>query len=166
VSRWISRVAAAELLGLSPSGVGFLVGQGLLTPRRMRSRQLPSLDERQVRALATRRLVEEQRARDRKAEAALRTRHPRDGYKWLTAAQVSRVLGISRVRVDQLARRGSIPFEVSPGGRRSFRADHVELVRRARDAARAKGAGGAARDEAGSCKERRQEPGPGESRAV
>jgi len=150
VSRWITRVEAAELLGLSPSGVGFLVGKGLLTPRRMGSRQLPSLDERQVRVLAAGRLVEEQRARDRKAEAQLRTRHPPGGYEWLTAAQVSRLLGISRVRVDQLARRGSLPFEVGPGGRRSFRADHVELVRRARDAARSEGSGGAAGDEAGS----------------
>jgi len=148
VSRWISRVEAAELLGLSPSAVGWLIRTGELTPRRMRSRQAPSLDERQVRELAARRMLEQQRARDRAAEAVLRTRHPRDGHDWLTAQEVSRLLGISRVRVDQLARRGSLPFQVAPGGRRSFRADHVELVRRARTATRAENPGGAAGDEA------------------
>jgi predicted site-specific integrase-resolvase len=150
VSRWISRVEAAELLGISPSGVGWLIRNGELTPRRMRSRQSPSLDERQVRELAARRLVEDQRARDRAAEAVLRTRHPQDGHDWWTAREVSRLLGISRVRVDQLARRGSLPFQVAPGGRRSFRADHVELVRHARNAAQAGRSGGAAGDEAGA----------------
>jgi hypothetical protein len=119
---WITRAEAAEILGITPGGVGYFVQRGDLHPRR-RSRHQPTLERAEVQRLADSR--GEQAAR-RQPKIPRQPRHPQDGHTWLSALQVARLLGRCRVWVDLRALRGDLPYTVGPQGRRSFRADHVE----------------------------------------
>lgn len=121
--RWITRAEAAEILGISPGGVGHLVRRGDLHPR-PKSRHRPTLDSAEVQRLADAR--GEQAAR-RQPQLPRQPRHPQDGHVWLSALQVAQLLGRCRVWVDVRALRGDLPYTVGPQGRRSYRADHVEL---------------------------------------
>lgn len=55
---------------------------------------------------------------------------------WLTGLQAAEVLGVSHVRVTQLANAGRIPVQVSPSGRRWYRQAQLETVANARRARR------------------------------
>lgn len=122
-TQWITRAEAAEILGITDGGVGYFVRRGDLHPR-SKSRHRPSLDRAEVERLADAR--GEQLAR-RQPRIPRRPRHPQDGHEWLSALQVAQRLGMSRVWVDMRALRGELPYTVGPQGRRSYRADHVEL---------------------------------------
>jgi len=124
--RWITRAEAAEILGITPGGVGYFVQRGDLHPR-PKCRHRPTLDRAEVQRLADAR--GEQAAR-RQPKIPRQPRHPQDGHVWLSALQVARMLGRCRVWVDLRALRGDLPYTVGPQGRRSFRADHVELFAR------------------------------------
>jgi hypothetical protein len=121
--RWITRAEAAEILGITASGVGHFVRRGDLHPR-PKSRHRPTLDRREVQRLADARV--EQAAR-RQPKIPRQPRHPQDGHAWLSALQVAQLLGRCRVWVDLRALRGDLPYTVGPQGRRSYRADHVAL---------------------------------------
>ncbi|MDQ3663418.1 MAG: helix-turn-helix domain-containing protein [Actinomycetota bacterium] len=57
----------------------------------------------------------------------------RTGYPtWLTTTEVAAALGVTRPRVSQLARRGFLPYERTPDGRRVFRPGQIAVVARAR----------------------------------
>ena len=51
---------------------------------------------------------------------------------WMTTIEVAAVLGVTGSRVSQLARRGFLPYERTPGGRRVFRPAQVAVIARAR----------------------------------
>jgi hypothetical protein len=120
---WITRAEAAEILGITPGGIGYFVQRGDLHPR-PRSRHRPTLRRAEVQRLADAR--SEQAAR-RESKIPPQPRHPQDGRDWLSALQVARLLGRCRVWVDLHALRGDIPYTVGPQGRRSYRADLIEL---------------------------------------
>lgn len=122
-TQWITRAEAAEILGITPGGVGFFVRRGDLHPR-SKSRHRPTLDRAEVERLADARREQEAR---RQPRIPRQPRHPQDGHVWLSALQVARRLGRCRVWVDMRALRGDLPYTVGPQGRRSYRADHVEL---------------------------------------
>ena len=120
---WITREEAAEILGITPGGVGYFVQRGDLHPR-PRSRHRPTLNRAEVQRLADAR--GEQAAR-REPKIPRQPRHPQDGHTWLSALQVARLLGRCRVWVDLHALRGDLPYTVGPQGRRSYRADLIQL---------------------------------------
>lgn len=124
--RWITRAEAAEILGMTPGGVGYFVRRGDLHPR-PKCRHRPTLDREEVQRLAD--ALREQAAR-RQPKIPSQPRHPQDDHAWLSALQVARLLGRCRVWVDLRALRGELPYTVGPQGRRSFRADHVEQFAR------------------------------------
>lgn len=123
---WITRAEAAEILGITAGGVGYYVRRGDLSPRR-KCRHLPTLNRAEVELLAE--TLAEERSRRRPAKPR-QPRHPQDGNQWLSALQVARRLGMSRLWVDIRALRGELPYTVGPQGRRSYRADHVEAFAR------------------------------------
>ena len=51
-------------------------------------------------------------------------------HEWLSSVQAAELLGVSTVAVNRRCRRGRLPF-VEKAGRRWFRRDHPELVKRA-----------------------------------
>jgi predicted site-specific integrase-resolvase len=51
-------------------------------------------------------------------------------HDWLTSVQAAELLDVSSVAVNRRCRRGRLPF-VEQAGRRWFRRDHLELVKRA-----------------------------------
>ncbi len=51
---------------------------------------------------------------------------------WMTTTEVAAVLGVTQPRVSQLARRGFLPYEATPAGRRVFRPAQVEVIARTR----------------------------------
>jgi excisionase family DNA binding protein len=52
--------------------------------------------------------------------------------EWITSRQAAAILGVSRERVAQLARRDLLPY-VTAGRRRYFRRPQIEVVAHARD---------------------------------
>jgi hypothetical protein len=121
-TEWITRAEAAEILGITAGGVGFFVRRGDLHPR-PKKRRRPTLDRAEVERLAEARA--ENLAR-RQPTIPRQPRHPQDGGEWLSALQVAKRLGMSRLWVDIRALRGELPYTVGPQGRRSYRADHVD----------------------------------------
>jgi len=93
---------------------------------------VPSLERASVEAWGEARR-EAQLATERKlAEQAARSiRPPDDGDVWLPSTTVALVLGISKTRVDQLARAERLPY-TRRGVRRWFRRSHVEQIAAAR----------------------------------
>lgn len=55
---------------------------------------------------------------------------------WLSGTEAAVVLGVSRVRVAQLAKADRIPFYEGPSGRRYYRTKQLKVVANARDARR------------------------------
>jgi hypothetical protein len=51
---------------------------------------------------------------------------------WLTTSQAAAVMGLTPVRVNQLARAGRLPHEVSRHGWRLFRPEQVAVIGNAR----------------------------------
>jgi hypothetical protein len=56
-----------------------------------------------------------------------------DSY-WVTARHVKGILGVNHTRLNQLAVRGFVPFEVHVDGTRLYRREQLEVVANARDA--------------------------------
>jgi len=107
----LTQAQAADLLGVSTARVAELVGQGRLTPVAKYAKA--GL----LRADVERRSLERWRPGD---------------PTWLTTTQVAEVLGVTQPRVSQLARRGFLPYEQAPDGRRVFRPGQVRVIAQAR----------------------------------
>jgi len=107
----LTQAQAADLLGVSTARVAELVAEGRLTPVAKWAKA--GL----LRADVERRTLERWRPGD---------------PTWLTTAEVAAVLGVTGPRVSQHARRGFLPYERTPGGRRVFRPAQVEVIARAR----------------------------------
>jgi predicted site-specific integrase-resolvase len=52
---------------------------------------------------------------------------------WLTGVQAAEILGVSHVRVSQLADAGKIPVHVTRSGQRVYRKEQIEVVAHARE---------------------------------
>lgn len=130
MSEWVTYAQAAEILGCHISNVPKLVSKGQLTSR---GRRGASFDRDRVEQLA---LARASTRRPRKLDRAPRPdRRPDPDHEWLTASEAARRLGVTRPAVSKRVRRGRIPA-VEHNGRLWIRADHLELVERARLAAR------------------------------
>lgn len=55
---------------------------------------------------------------------------------WLSGREAASILGVSHVRVSQLANEDRIPFHVGPTGTRYYRTSQLGVVANARDARR------------------------------
>lgn len=131
---WITQPEAAGILGVHPQTVAKMVARGDLTSRGQ-SGVLGSLDRDEVLALrAARRKSGDWRACERDARARRRQvsteRPPDTEHTWLRTREAVEFMGVSQPAISQRARRGRLPF-VELGGRRWFRRDHLELVKRA-----------------------------------
>jgi excisionase family DNA binding protein len=128
---WVSQAAAAKIAGCSPKTIAAAAKAGRIDQRRM-PRGFPSISRDSVKAFASER---RRLALDRERRSAQRptSEPPDDKHEWLSSLEAAEVLGMSRRRVDQLARRESLPF-TQVGRRRWFRRDHIDLVKRARRA--------------------------------
>lgn len=129
--QWVSQVEAAEIAGCSSRTVLAAAKAGRIEQRQV-PRGFPSLSRASVETFAEQ---WQQRAEKREVIGARRpaSSRPDDDHTWLSSAETADILGISRRRVDQLAKRESLPF-VQAGRRRWFRQDHIDLVKRARRA--------------------------------
>jgi hypothetical protein len=121
MSEWITAREAAEILGVHISAIPKMIRRGDLTPRNKR----PSLLLSDVEALRDRRAAPRPRREPRGAP-----RPPDDDHEWLLAPDAGAVMGVGPEAVKIRARRGKLPSEVHDG-RRWFRRDHLELVKRA-----------------------------------
>jgi hypothetical protein len=101
----ITRGEAAVLLGIGEDAVGRLRREGLLT-KALGGRQLYSRSEVQA-------LIED---------------------PWLNGVQAAAVLGVSHVRVSQLATADRIPFRLTRSGKRVYRQSQLAVVANARQA--------------------------------
>ena len=125
---WITQPQAAEILGCHVSLVAKLVARGELTSRGRHGRA--SLDRDQV--------LELRAEREQRAQAPKKPPRKHTGrfepteveHDWLTSVQAAELLGVSVVAVNKRCRRGRLPF-VEKDGRRWFRRDHLELVKKA-----------------------------------
>jgi hypothetical protein len=118
---WITVREAADLLGVHISALPKMIRRGDLTPRRKR----PRLERAAVLALRDRRAVRQS------VSVGERTPQPPDRvYEWLTSRQAAALMGTTHTAVAQRARRGRLPSQLHDG-RRWFRRDHLELVKRA-----------------------------------
>lgn len=121
MSEWITAREAAEILGVHISAVPKMVRRGDLTPRKKR----PTLLRADVEALR------DVRATPPEPKPPRREPQPPDQeHDWLDAYGAAYVMGVGREAVRVRARRGKLPSEVHDG-RRWFRRDHLELVKRA-----------------------------------
>lgn len=98
----LTQAQAAELLGVHPITVAQMVSRGRLTPVK-----------RWAKAGLLRADVE---------RLSLERWRPGDPT-WLTTSEVADILGVTGPQVSQLARRGFLPFERTPDGRRVYRPD-------------------------------------------
>lgn len=55
---------------------------------------------------------------------------------WVTAKRATRILGVNHTRLNQLAVRGFVPFEMHVDGVRLYRREQLEVVADAREARR------------------------------
>lgn len=125
---WIAQPQAAEILGCHVSLIGKLVAKGKLTSRGRPGQA--SLDRDQVLRLRAER---EERAREPKHPPRQRkgwSEPPDAEHDWMTSVQAAELLGVGVVAVNKRGRHGRLPF-VEKVGRRSFRRDHLELVKHA-----------------------------------
>ncbi len=115
----VTLAEAAMILGCSVTGVRRLIADGALPPTdRYRHRQLARAD---VEVLALR--IYRWRGHLDVAEAY-----------WLTGQRAAGVLGVNVTRLNQLAVRGFLPFEVHADGPRLYRRQQLEVVAQARAA--------------------------------
>jgi excisionase family DNA binding protein len=118
---WITVREAADILGVHMSAVPKMIRRGDLTPRRRR----PRLKRTAVLALRDR------RAAHKPVQRARRDPEPPDRtHEWLTSREAATLMGTTHTAVAQRARRGRLPSQLHDG-RRWFRRDHLELVKRA-----------------------------------
>lgn len=102
---WITRREVQAILGIGFVRLTRLIQEGQVTRADRPSRRY---SRRQVEALATERAI------------------------WLSGRDVAALLGVSRGRVDQLARADLIPYETDSLGQRRYRRTQIEVVANAR----------------------------------
>lgn len=122
---------AAEILSVHMSAVPKMIRRGDLRPRSQR----PRLARADVLVLRDARA-----AHDAARAAALASQPPQppaSEHEWLTADLAAEMMGVGPEAVRVRARRGKLPSELHDG-RRWFRKDHLELVRRADQVKRGK----------------------------
>lgn len=142
---------AAEILGMSESGVYKLIARGDLT-RRANGRRDPGargiVDRAEVEQLAAVRLkahaAEQQFRQERAAAAVEPVRHgtgtyvvgpdgkwrwapPDDEHDWIGTAEAADLIGISMQAIAQRCRKGTIPA-VRVGSKWWIRADHARIA--------------------------------------
>jgi hypothetical protein len=118
---WITGREAAQILGVHISAIPKMVRRGDLEPRRGR----PSLRREDVETLRDR------RAAPKPPRARKPAPQPPDAeHDWLTSTEAAALMAVGRTAVNARARRGKMPGEIHDG-RRWFRRDHLELVKRA-----------------------------------
>ena len=111
------REATAEILGVHMSAIPKMIRRGDLTPREKR----PRLEREEVEALGHR----------RHPDATARSSSSPDAqHDWLGAQEAAALMDVGAEAVRVRARQGRPPSEVYDG-RRWFRRDHLELVKRA-----------------------------------
>jgi hypothetical protein len=129
---WITVREAAQILGVHMSAIPKIVRRGDLNRRSQR----PVLNRDEVLVLrATREAAAAVKAAARQDHGPTIPRPPDDEHEWLSTAEAGALMGISGAGVSIRARRGRLP-SVLHQGRRWFRRDHLELVRRADQAKR------------------------------
>lgn len=122
MSEWVTGREAAQILGVHVSAVPKMVRRGDLTPRNGRR---PFLRRADVEALRDRRAV------PKPVKAPRPAPQPPDAeHEWLSSNEAAALMGVGRTAVIVRARRGRLPSELHDG-RRWFRRDHLELVKRA-----------------------------------
>lgn len=130
MTRWVTYLEAARIVGCTPATITNAVRAGHITSRHA-GRAHPALDRLTVdqfaQAFAERRDQAGQ-ARRRRAE---NTEPPDTVHLWLTPAETADPLGISDVRVRQLAQRDRLPH-TRRGRRVWIRLDHAEQAAAAR----------------------------------
>lgn len=131
MSDWITAREAAEILGVHKATIPKMRRRGDLTTRPDGER--PAFHRQQVIALRDRRA----QPRPEQPSSLPGPPHepwvagpPDDAYVWLTSDQAAALMGVTRNAVNDRAKRGRLPSEMHDG-RRWFRRDHLELVRRA-----------------------------------
>jgi hypothetical protein len=130
VADWITVREAAGILGVHMSAVPKMIRRGDLARRERR----PILNRADVIALRdARRTGAEMRAKPRAGAMP-----PDDEHEWLSARQAGSLMGVGAAAVSIRARRGRLP-SVKHDGRRWFRRDHLELVKRADEVRRGGG---------------------------
>lgn len=131
---WVSYLVAADIIGCHPATIAKLVSAGRIR-RRCVNRRFPSLDRQSVEEVG-REWRREQAAKRRSAVVRAqrleeRRTPPDDESVWLTAGQSASMLGVTRTRINQLARFERLP-SVMRAGRRWFRRQDVEIAAAAR----------------------------------
>lgn len=130
---WISYVAAAELAGVATSTIHYAIQRGEITHRPAPDRR-PSVGRESVLAWAAARAEHAEIAAERARERALahaESLPPASDHDWIDTATAAKVLGVSAVRVSQLAQADRLPH-VRKGRRVWFRRDQLEVVAAAR----------------------------------
>ena len=122
---WITVREAAHILGVHPSAIPKMTRRGDL---RKREGRRPILSRADVLALRDTRAAHE--AVRAAARAPQPPQPPDNEHEWLTSGQAAEMMGVGPEAVRVRARRGRLPSELHDG-RRWFRRDHLELVRRA-----------------------------------
>lgn len=123
---WITNREAAAILGVHMSAVPKMIRRGDLTPRERR----PQLARNEVEELRDRRA----QPKPPKPTPDPKPRHvpkpPDQEHDWLNADEAAELLGLGRSGVIYRAQLDKLPNE-KHDGRRWFRRDHLELVKRA-----------------------------------
>ena len=133
MSEWITVREAAEILGVHMSAIPRMIRRGDLTPRTRR----PRLCRRAVEALREVRATPKPPPAPKRGPATA----PDDRHDWLNAEEAAALMGVGPEAVRVRARRGKLLSELHDG-RRWFRRDHLELVKRADEIKRGKASPG------------------------
>lgn len=132
---YVSRVMAAELLGLSERGVDYLITAGKLPVARPGDKSRRSLLREDVERLARCRQAEakERRARDAARVRRVVKRADPPGEEWVSAEEAAAMLGVTATWVRRLASDDRLPHAVR-GSVYRFRRDLLRQVVDAREA--------------------------------
>ncbi len=138
---FIGYAQAAAILGCSTSTVSRAVERGELTVRKNAAGRTmrPAFERQQVVDLRdtwreqARVSAERRRARQAQRDARRTPAAPDEVHDWVGTVQAAELLGVSRVAVQRRTVRGTLPVVVHDE-KRWFRADHMRLLGRAREA--------------------------------
>jgi hypothetical protein len=133
---WVSAAQAARIVGCSPGAIQRAARRGEIVQRHV-ARQRPSLARSSVETFGSRwtgRLAARATARNTTTERPA-SAPPDDAHEWLSTRNAAQRLGLSTSRLNQLARLELLPVTLR-GGRRWYRADHLQLIVNARGAQR------------------------------
>lgn len=127
---WITYAEAAVILGCHVSNVPKLVNKGELASH---GGSRGALSRVEVEGLATRRAELREARLNRTVRSTYRRvdHRPDHEHEWLSIREVAELVGVTRPAIQGRIHRGRLPA-VENGGRYWVRADHLELVERAR----------------------------------